>query len=158
MWDPSSPTGVSISNQPTYEGGNTASAFHSAEFNLDNDGCTATLTQHMLQGLCPNQHYELSMFLAVDGVAAHAGCTLQVILARQIFYRQTLPYPNVEGSLIRMKYKLHGPTPEDEERGEDEGFKVGDPSDFVIRVECHNMTNTELARVWVDAITLTPMN
>jgi hypothetical protein len=97
------------------------------------------------------------MFLAVDGVAAHAGCTLQVILARQVFYRQTLPYPNVEGSLISLQYKLHGPTPEDQERGVKEGFKDGDPSDFVIRVECHNMTNTELARVWVDAITLTPL-
>jgi hypothetical protein len=129
------------------------SLFHSAQFNLDNDRCSATLTQRNLTGLCPSQLYKLTFFLALEEVAATDNCQIDILLAKQVFWRHQLPYPNLIGSVVEVENTLMG-----HQDGDDEGgYSIGDPSDFTVRVECRNMSNTEVANVWVDAFNLTPI-
>jgi hypothetical protein len=113
-WTTSSPTGITIANTPVTEAG--TGPFHSVTFNIDYDDCSATLTQPSLQGLCPNQLYQLDFFMALDDVAATDNCFIEILLADQVFWRHRLPYSNYLGSPMKLENTLNGP-----ENSEDEG-------------------------------------
>jgi hypothetical protein len=101
--------------------------------------------------------------MALDEVAATDNCMIEIHLARQVFWRHKLPYPNVLGAPMEVENKLMGPSAFHIDQngtrigGIDSGYQIGDPSDLEIKVECKNMTHTDIAHVWLDNILLTPV-
>jgi hypothetical protein len=101
--------------------------------------------------------------MALDEVAATDNCQIEIRLARQVFWRHKLPYPNLLGAPMEVEKKLMSETAYHVEQngtrvdGVDEGFQVGGPSDLEFMVECKNMTHTDIAHVWLDNIVLAPV-